>query len=71
MNRKYLITLLEHEDGVSVSCPELTGCHSQGETVQEALENIADAIREYVEVFGLPDARFEVREVEVAVAVGA
>ncbi len=68
MSRKFYVTLLEHEEGVSVSCPELSGCHSQGETVEEALENISDAIREYVEVFGLPEAKYQVRELELALA---
>jgi predicted RNase H-like HicB family nuclease len=30
-----------------VSCPTLQGCHSQGETEEEAIKNIRDAIREY------------------------
>jgi len=30
--------------------PGLPGCHSQGDTEAEALTNIADAIREYLEV---------------------
>ena len=30
--------------GYVVSCPALPGCHSQGETREEALENIRDAI---------------------------
>src|SRR6266404_1595926 len=29
---KYRGTLIKHEDGVSVSCPALRGCHSQGKT---------------------------------------
>ncbi|MEQ2006462.1 MAG: type II toxin-antitoxin system HicB family antitoxin [Limisphaerales bacterium] len=68
MKTKYQITLLEHEDGVSVSCPELPGCHSQGATVAEALANIRDAIRDYTELYGEPDVRCEVRELEMAVA---
>jgi predicted RNase H-like HicB family nuclease len=65
MKRKMLVTLLEHEDGVSVSCPELPGCHSQGATVAEALENIRDAIQGYLELYGEPEVRCEVREMEV------
>lgn len=38
------------EGGYIVSCPSLPGCHSQGETLDEALENIGDAIKGYVEV---------------------
>jgi len=30
--------------GYVVSCPELPGCYSQGETVEEALENIKEAV---------------------------
>ena len=52
MKRRYRVTLLEHEEGVSVSCPELPGCHSQGTTVEEALENIRDAIEGYIELYG-------------------
>ena len=65
MKRKMVVTLLEHEDGISVSCPELPGCHSQGATVAEALENIQDAIQGYLELYGQPDVRCEVREMEV------
>ncbi len=65
MTKKYHVTLLQHEEGVSVSCPELPGCHSQGATVEEALENIRDAIEGYLELSGEPAVRCEVREMEV------
>lgn len=32
------------EGGYVVSCPSLPGCYSQGETPEEALENIREAI---------------------------
>lgn len=66
MKRTYHVTLLEHDEGVSVSCPELPGCHSQGMTVDEALENIRDAIQGYLELYGEPAVRCEMRELEVA-----
>ena len=65
MKRNLHVTLLEHEDGVSVSCPELPGCHSQGKTIPEALENIRDAIAGYLELYGAPTLRCEVREMEI------
>ena len=36
-------------DGYVVECPTLPGCISQGKTKEEALENIKDAIRGYIE----------------------
>ncbi len=35
--------------GYFVSCPPLQGCYSQGDTYEEALENIKDAIRLHIE----------------------
>ena len=68
VKRKFHVTLLEHDEGVSVSCPELPGCHSQGANVDDALANIGDAIREYLGVYGEPDTRCEIREMEVVTA---
>jgi len=65
VKRKFHVTLLEHDEGVSVSCPELPGCHSQGGNVDEALENIEDAIRGYIDLYGEPETRCEIREMEV------
>lgn len=42
--------IIEHDkDGYFAKCPELQGCFTQGETYEEALENIRDAIKLYVE----------------------
>ena len=46
----YRITLLESEEGWCVSCPSLPGCHSQGATREEAVENIKEAIQLWLEV---------------------
>jgi predicted RNase H-like HicB family nuclease len=64
---KYKVALLKSDEGYSVSVPGLPGCCSQGETEQEALENIAEAIREYLEVATRLAEEAELREVEVAV----
>ncbi len=49
MSMDYRVVLIESEEGFSVSCPALRGCHSQGATLQEALENIKLAIREWID----------------------
>ena len=49
---KFTIVLKEDkiDGGYNVSCLMLPGCHSQGETADEAVENIRDAITGYLEV---------------------
>ncbi len=59
------VSLEESEEGFAVSVPGLPGCHSQDETEQEALENIADAIRESLAASHDRIPRAHVREVEV------
>lgn len=64
---KYRIALHKSEEGYSVSVPGLPGCWSQGTTEQEALENIGDAIREYLSVVEEQLRGDEIREIKVAV----
>jgi predicted RNase H-like HicB family nuclease len=47
---KYRIALHKSDEGYSVSVPGLPGCWSQGSTEDEAVENIRDAIRDYLSV---------------------
>jgi predicted RNase H-like HicB family nuclease len=63
----YKVALYRSEEGYSVSVPGLPGCCSQGATEAEALENIADAIRDYLEVAAELAAEAEARDVEVAI----
>ena len=69
MSLKFNVTLDRDEDGAwVVECPAIPGCVSQGQTRDEAVENIEDAIRLCLEVRaerGLPLTR-ENRLVEVA-----
>jgi len=63
----YKVRLQKSEEGYSVSCPGLPGCWSQGETEEEALENIQDAIREYLAAVDELVEGEDIREIEVAV----
>ena len=49
--KKYTLPVLieKDEDGYFASCPALQGCYSQGETYEEVLENIKDAIKLHLE----------------------
>ena len=62
---KYPVTLTRTEEGYSVSCPGLPGCWSQGKTEEEALENIKDAIQEYLIVARELAGGGDLREVEI------
>jgi predicted RNase H-like HicB family nuclease len=67
---KFLTTLERDEDGVWVAeCPSIPGCVSQGETREEAIANIREAIVACLEVradLGMP-LTIETQQVEVAV----
>jgi len=62
---KYQVVLEHSDEGVAASVPGLPGCHSQGANEAEALENIADAIREYLSVVKEQTQSADVREIEV------
>lgn len=64
---KYKIALYKSDEGYSVSVPGLPGCWSQGNTENEAIENIKTAICEYLEVVDNLLDNAEVREIELAV----
>ena len=63
------VTIDRDEDGVWVAeCPSIPGCVSQGDTKEEALVNIREAIELCIEVSaekGMP-LTIETRQVEVA-----
>jgi len=46
---KVSVILEKDNFGYYVYCPELPGCHSQGDSVEKALENIREAIELYIE----------------------
>jgi predicted RNase H-like HicB family nuclease len=64
---KVKVVLYRSEEGYAVSAPSLPGCWSQGTTREEALANIADAIREYLDAEIEQPTGADVQEVEVRV----
>lgn len=46
---RFTVVVEWDEGGYFAFCPELQGCYTQGDTYEEALENIKDAIRLHVE----------------------
>ncbi len=45
---KVAVVIEKDEDGYYAFCPELQGCYSQGDTYEEVLENIKDAIKLHI-----------------------
>ena len=64
---KYRVALFPSDEGFAVSVPGLPGCWSQGANEEEALENIEQAIREYLEATEEQLQGAQVREIEVTV----
>ena len=62
---KYKIALHRSDEGITVSVPALPGCWSEGDTEEEAMVNIRDAIQEYLAALEDRLQGAEVREVEV------
>lgn len=46
---RFSVVVEKDQDGYFAFCSELQGCYTQGETYEDALENIKDAIRLHVE----------------------
>jgi len=50
MEKLFLPVVIERDaDGYFAYCPQLQGCYTQGDTYEEALENIRDAIGLHIE----------------------
>ena len=64
---KYKIVLHATDEGYAASCPGLPGCWSKGSTEAEALENIEDAIKEYLAAVYETIDPSNVREIQIAV----
>jgi predicted RNase H-like HicB family nuclease len=62
---RYRVNIKKTGEGYAVWCPGLPGCWSQGETEEEALENIKDAIQAYLETVEELSKDKEPRYVEI------
>ena len=63
---KYPVIINKSNYGYDVHCPVLPGCHSQGDTFEEAIENIRDAITTYLHMIADETKDATVYEVEVS-----
>jgi len=63
----YRIRLLQTDEGWAVSCLDLPGCHSQGDSREEALANIREAITLWLEVEAEEEGVKHVETLELAV----
>jgi len=43
------VVIEKDEDGYFAYCPQLQGCYTQGDTYEEVIENIKDAIKLHIE----------------------
>lgn len=46
---RFSVVIEKDEDGYYAYCPNLQGCYTQGDTWEDALENIKDAVRLHLE----------------------
>lgn len=64
-----VILRAEREGGYSVQCLELPGAISEGETKKQALNNIRDAIKGYLEAFPEESERLKLKKEVVEITV--
>lgn len=49
MSYKVSVVIEKDDSGYYAYCPELEGCHTQGDTIEETMDNIKEAIELYLE----------------------
>jgi len=73
MARRYTVIFEKEEDGgYHVFCPVLPGCHTQGETYDEATKNIKQAVKLYLESLKahhepIPDEDITIKPIKITV----
>ncbi|MEK6545533.1 MAG: type II toxin-antitoxin system HicB family antitoxin [Nitrospinota bacterium] len=63
---RYPVIINKTKYGYDAHCPMLPGCHSQGDTLKEATENIKDAIETYLKMVAEETKGANVYEVEIS-----
>ena len=63
---RYQVIIYRSDEGITIGVPALPGCWSEGDTEEEALINIQDAIQEYLAALNDRLQGLETREVEIA-----
>ena len=71
--RRYSVIITPEEGAYIVDVPTLPGCHSVGDTIPEALENIRDAIALYIAVLRergepMPEEQEPIQAIQISVA---
>jgi predicted RNase H-like HicB family nuclease len=64
---RYRVVLHTSDEGVDISVPGLPGCHSQGRTEAEAIDNIRSAIVEYLQVVDEQVRGSDVRQIDIII----
>ena len=57
MSSKVSVVIERDDNGYFAFCPELEGCHSQGNTFEEAMANIHEAAELYLETLSEEEKR--------------
>lgn len=74
MKYKISIIIEKDEHGYYGYCPELEGCQSQGDTIEEVSQNIKEAIKLYLETLTAKERRMllskEIYTTNLEVAIG-
>ena len=65
-NYKLSVIIEMDKDGCYAYCPELQGCYTQGNSYEEVLDNIRDAIEGYLYVRSELLAGKEIREIDIS-----
>ena len=65
MSYRVSIVIERDDHGYYAFCPELEGCQSQGDTLEEVLENIKEAVELYIETLSEDEVKLmSIGEVE-------